>query len=138
MVSYGVTASIGLLIIRLMVGLTFIGHGSQKLFGWFNGGGIKGTAGFFESIGIKPGAAMAVMAGLSEVGGGLLLALGFLTPLASLLIIGAMLMAIIKVHGPNGFWSSNGGFEYNLIIIAVAIGIALVGPGAYAIDALIF
>jgi len=131
-------ASLGLLIIRLIIGLTFAGHGAQKLFGWFGGGGIKGTAGFFENIGIKPGNAMALLAGLAEFAGGLLFALGLLTPLAALLIIGTMLMAIVKVHAANGFWSTNGGVEYNLIIIAVGVGVALVGAGSYSFDAIIF
>lgn len=131
-------ASIGILVIRVVLGLTFFGHGAQKLFGWFGGGGVKGTGGFFDSIGIKPGVAMAALAGLSEVGGGLLFALGLITPLASLLIIGPMVMAIIKVHAANGFWSSNGGMEYNLVIIAAALGVALTGAGAYSIDAMIF
>ena|SRR5699024_977075 len=131
-------ASLGLLIIRLVVGLTFVGHGAQKLFGWFGGGGIKGTGKFFDSIGIKPGAAMAVLAGLSEFVGGLLFAAGLLTPLAALLLIGTMLIAIIKVHAANSFWSSNGGMEYNLVIIAVGISVALIGAGAYSVDAMIF
>lgn len=138
MLDVGIIASIGVFIIRLVVGLTFMGHGSQKLFGWFEGGGIKGTAGFFESIGVKPQKPMAVLAGLSEFGGGLLLALGFLTPLASLLLIGAMVVAITKVHAANGFWNGNGGFEYNLTILAIAVGIALTGAGSLSIDALIF
>lgn len=131
-------ASIGVFIIRIILGLTFVGHGAQKLFGWFGGGGVKGTGKFFESIGIKPGTAMAALAGLSEFGGGLLFALGLITPIAALLIIGPMLMAIIKVHAANGFWSSNGGMEYNLVIIAVAVGVAMTGAGSYSIDAMIF
>lgn len=115
-----------------------MGHGAQKLFDWFGGGGIQGTAGFFESIGVKPGAFMSGMAGLSEFGGGLLLVLGLLTPLAALLLIGTMLMAIVKVHAANGYWNESGGFEYNLTIIALAIGIALTGAGVYSLDTLIF
>src|SRR5699024_9664014 len=130
-------ASFGLLIIRLVLGVTFIGHGAQKLFGWFGGGGVKGTGQFFESIGIKPGHAMALLAGLSEFGGGLLFALGMVTPLAALLIIGPMLMAIIKVNASNGCRSSNVGAEYNLVIMAAALGISLVGAGDYSMDAFI-
>ena len=129
--------SIGLLIIRVVLGLTFMGHGAQKLFGWFGGGGLDGTGKFFDSIGVKPGRTMAMLAGLSEFGGGLLFVLGLLTPIASALIIGTMLMAIIKVHLPNGFWSSNGGFEYNLVVIAAAAALGMVGPGLFSLDALI-
>ena len=129
---------IGLLMIRLVVGLLFVGHGAQKLFGWFGGYGIKGTGGWFESIGIKPGVTMALLAGLTELIGGLLFALGLLTPLAGIMIAGTMVMAIAKVHGPNGLWSTENGYEYNLILIAVTIGVALTGAGQYAIDAFLF
>ncbi|HEX7065600.1 MAG TPA: DoxX family protein [Bacillales bacterium] len=129
---------IGLLLIRLVVGLSLAGHGSQKLFGMFGGGGLKGTAGFFEKIQIKPGKTMALAAGLSEFAGGLLFALGFLTPLAALLIVITMLVAIVKVHGQNGYWVTQSGFEYNLVLMVIAIGVALIGPGLYSIDALIF
>ncbi|MCG7315237.1 DoxX family protein [Priestia flexa] len=130
--------SIGLLLIRLVIGLSFMAHGAQKLFGWFGGHGLKGTGGWFESIGMKPGARMALIAGLSELVGGALFAVGFLTPLAALMIAGTMLIAIIKVHGPNGYWSTQNGYEYNLTLLVVAISIAIIGPGYYAIDALIF
>jgi putative oxidoreductase len=129
---------IGLLLIRLVIGLSFMAHGAQKLFGSFGGHGIKGTGGWFESIGMKPGVALALMAGLAEFGGGLLLALGFLTPLAGVLIAGTMLIAIIKVHGPNGYWATNNGYELNLTLLIVAIAIALTGAGQYSIDALLF
>lgn len=124
---------LGLLIIRLVIGLTMAGHGAQKLFGWFGGHGIKGTGGFFESIGIKPGTTMAVLAGLSELVGGLLFAAGVFTPVAALLIVVTMLVAIVKVHWKNGFWVTEGGIEYNLILIAAAVGVALTGPGAYSL-----
>lgn len=93
----------GILIIRLVIGLSFMGHGAQKLFGWFGGHGLKGTGGFFESIGIKPGYQMALLAGLAEFIGGALFALGLFTPLAAVLIAGTMVVAIVKVHGSNGF-----------------------------------
>jgi putative oxidoreductase len=125
--------SLGLLIIRLVVGLTFAGHGTQKMFGWFGGHGLKGTGGWLESIGIKPGVPMAFLAALAEIVGGLLFAAGLWLPIAAGLIVLTMLVAIFKVHGKNGYWVTQNGFEYNLMLIAVAIGIALVGPGAYAI-----
>ncbi|UOF92886.1 DoxX family protein [Fodinisporobacter ferrooxydans] len=123
----------GLLVIRLIVGLSFAGHGTQKLFGWFGGYGIKGTGGWLESIGIKPGALMALVAGLAELIGGLLFAAGLWLPLAAALIVITMLVAIITVHGKNGYWVTMNGIEYPLILIAVVIGVALIGPGAYAI-----
>ncbi|MDF2036442.1 DoxX family protein [Cytobacillus oceanisediminis] len=129
---------LGLLIIRLVIGVLFIGHGAQKLFGWFGGHGLKETGGWFDSIGMKPGVLMALSAGLAELIGGILFALGFLTPLAALMIAGTMIMAIVKVHGPNGLWATSNGYEYNLTLISVAIGIALIGPGRYALDFFLF
>ncbi|ADM68088.1 Putative oxidoreductase MhqP [Paenibacillus polymyxa E681] len=126
----------GLLLIRLVVGLLLVGHGAQKLFGWFGGYGPKGTGGWMESIGIKPGVFMAVSAGLMELLGGALFAVGLLTPLAALLITVTMLGAIFKVHGSNGIWATANGYEYPLVLIAVVIGIALTGAGSYSIDAL--
>jgi putative oxidoreductase len=128
-----VMASIGLFIIRLVVGLTFAGHGTQKLFGWFGGHGLKGTGGFFESIGIRPGVTMAFLAGVSELVAGLLFAAGVWVPVAAALIVLTMLVAIVKVHGQNGFWITEGGIEYNVILIAVAVGVALTGPGEYVL-----
>ncbi|MGJ7921765.1 DoxX family protein [Neobacillus sp. LXY-4] len=130
--------NLGLLIIRLVIGVLFIGHGAQKLFGSFGGYGLKGTGGWFESIGMKPGITMALIAGLAELFGGILFALGLLTPLAGIMIAGTMVMAIVKVHGPNGLWSTSNGYEYNLTLLAVAIGVALIGPGQYALDTLLF
>lgn len=130
--------SLVLLLLRLVIGLSFAGHGAQKLFGSFGGHGIEGTAGFFDSIGIKPGKTMAIAAGVSEVVGGLLFALGLLTPFAAVLIIATMLVAIIKVHGANGFWSTQNGYEYNAVLIIAALAVAVIGPGAFSIDALIF
>lgn len=125
---------IGLLILRLVVGGLFIGHGTQKLFGWFGGGGPEGTGGFFESLGYRPGRAMAVVAGLGEAGGGLLLAIGFFTPLGSAAIIGVMLNAALAVHVANGVWNQDGGFEYPLVNATAAAALAFVGPGAASVD----
>lgn len=130
--------SIGLLIIRLVIGLLFVGHGAQKLFGSFGGYGLKGTGGWLESIGVKPGVTMAALAGLSEFGGGALFALGLLTPVAGILIALTMVVAIAKVHGANGLWATQNGYEYNLVILAATIGVALTGPGQYALDAILF
>lgn len=129
--------SMGLLIIRLVVGLAFAGHGAQKLFGWFGGYGPKGTGGWMDSIGIKPGVAAAVVVGLIEFVGGLFFAAGFLTVLAAVLLALTMVGAIARVHGRNGFWNTAGGYELNLILIAVLVGLALAGAGDYSIDALL-
>jgi putative oxidoreductase len=131
-------ASIGLLLIRFVFGLTFAGHGAQKLFGWFGGHGLQGTAGWMESIGLNPGKVMAFAAGAGELAGGILFALGLWTPLAALLMVVSMMVAIVKVHGPNGYWITQNGYEYNLAIIVVAIGVALIGPGQYALDTILF
>lgn len=125
--------NIGLLLIRVVFGLSFARHGTEKLFGWFGGNGIKGTAGFFESLGMKPGVPLAVLAGLGELLGGLFFAAGIFLPLAVLLIVGTMLVAIITVTGKNGFSIVGGGYEYNLAIIAAVIGILLTGPGSYVL-----
>lgn len=120
----------GLLIIRLVVGLIFAGHGAQKLFGWFGGYGLKGTGGYLDSIGMKPGVLMALIAGLGELVGGLLFAAGVLTWVGAVLIAATMVVAIVKVHGKNGLWVTSNGYEYNLILIAIVVGVALIGPGA--------
>lgn len=127
----------GLLIIRLVVGLIFAAHGAQKLFGWFGGYGPKGTGGWMESIGIKPGVAAAVMAGLVEFVGGIAFAAGLITPVVAVLLALTMVVAMIKVHGSNGFWATANGVELNVILMALLIGVAFTGAGAYSIDALI-
>ena len=123
----------GLLIVRLVFGALLIGHGTQKLFGWFGGHGLDGTGGFFHSLGFRPGRAMAVVAGLSEAGGGLLLGLGLLTPLAGAVIVGTLLVAA-SVHAEKGVWGSNGGYETALLYAVLAGAIALAGPGSVSLD----
>lgn len=130
--------SVGLLLLRLVIGIAFIGHGAQKLFGWFGGYGPKGTGGWMESIGIRPGVAMAVAAGIMELVGGVLFTAGLLTPVAAVLIAVTMLGAIIKVHAPNGFWSTSNGIEFPLTVLVVAVAVALTGPGSISLDALFF
>lgn len=129
---------LGLLLIRVIIGALFIGHGAQKLFGWFGGHGLKGTGSWFESINMKPGITLALFAGVAELIGGSLFLLGLFTPLAGILIAGTMVMAIVKVHGQNGLWATTNGYEYNLTLLAVAIGIAFIGPGQFAFDSLLF
>ena len=124
-----------LLVLRVVLGGIFLAHGAQKLFGAFGGPGLKGTAVFFEQIGIKPGRVMAPLAALSEFGGGLLVLVGLLTPLGALAVAGTMVVAIAKVHGKNGFFAENGGYEYNLAVIGMAAALVLAGAGAYSVDA---
>lgn len=126
---------LGRLIVRGAVGSLMIGHGTQKLFGWFGGGGPGGTAQFFESAGIRPGRRNALAAGASEAGGGLLLALGLATPLAVAALQGVMLTAVRHVHWKNGPWSSGGGYEYNAVLIATLFALAESGPGPLSLDA---
>lgn len=130
-------SDLGLFLIRLIFGLTFAAHGTQKLFGWFGGYGLAGTGGWMESMGMKPGRFWAFVAGAGELLGGLLLALGVWLPVGAFLMTASMVVAIAKVHGAKGYWLTDGGYEYNLAIIAVAIGIALTGPGSYNLLALI-
>lgn len=126
---------IGRLLLRLLVGGFFIGHGTQKLFGWFGGNGLEGTAEGFEQLGLKPGKAHAALAGVAEAGGGAALALGLETPLAAAAITATMLTAIRTVHIKNGPWATNGGYEYNAVLIAVALTLAELGPGPISLDA---
>ena len=128
------TADLGLLILRLTLGLLIAGHGAQKLFGLFGGHGLVGTGGFFASIGFRPGKAMAIVAGVTELGSGLLLVLGLLTPLAAAGVIGTLLVAG-SVHAAKGLWSQNGGYELALIYALVGAALALTGPGSISLDA---
>jgi putative oxidoreductase len=124
----------GLLVLRVVIGLTLAGHGAQKVFGWWGGPGIKGWTGAVERLRIRPARPWAWIAALSELGGGLLLALGLLSPLGNLAIAGSMLVAIATVHLPKGFWVTKGGYEFNLAILASVAALALTGPGAYSLD----
>lgn len=122
---------------RLLIGGLFVGHGLQKLKGWYGGPGIEGTTGMMASLNLHPARRNATAAGLSETAGGALLALGLGTPLAAAALTGTMITAIRKVHLSNGPWVSSGGYEYNAVLIAAALLIAEEGPGPVSLDALL-
>lgn len=132
-----VTLSLGLLLLRLGCGLTLAAHGSQKLFGWFGGSGFVKQREGMAKQGYKPALLWACLVILGEVGGGLSLALGFLTPLGAAGAVGAMFMAIFKVHWKNGFWNAKRGIEFPLALLTMAVALGLAGPGDYALDALL-
>ena len=121
-------------VLRLIVGMLFVGHGTQKLFGWFGGHGLEGTSQFFESSGLRPGEEHARLAGAAEAGGGAMLALGFLTPLAASLLTGVMSVAFWNVHKDNGLWVTNNGYEYVLTNAALLFALTEAGPGGLALD----
>jgi putative oxidoreductase len=123
----------GLLLLRVVVGMSLAAHGTQKLFGWFGGPGPKGTANMFRSLGFPRATEMALLAGLAEAGG-LLFALGLLNPLAAFGLAVVMLNAIGSVHWKNGFWNTSGGYEFPLVVLASAVAVATIGPGRFSID----
>jgi putative oxidoreductase len=124
------------LILRLVVGGLMYGHGTQKLFGWYGGHGFAGVRAWLAGLRLRPATFWTAMAGLSELSGGLLLAAGFLSPLGSLGIIAAMLMAIILTHWPR-LWNTDNGLEYPLVLLTAAAVVGAAGPGPYSLDALL-
>jgi putative oxidoreductase len=126
----------GILFLRVVVGLLFFAHGAQKLFGWFGGHGPQGTAGFFGRLGFRRQHAlpMALTAGASEAAG-ILFAIGFLTPFAAVAMAAVMVVAVGTVHWRNGLWSTEGGYEYNLVLWAAASAVAASGSGRFSLDA---
>src|SRR5918912_2250554 len=122
---------------RAGIGGVFIGHGTQKLFGWFGGPGRGGTEAMMESLELRPAKVTAVTAGVTETVGGSLLAVGLATPVAAAALTGVMTTAIRKVHWPNGPWAANGGWEYNVVLIAAVTALADTGPGDLSLDHLL-
>ena len=124
-------------LLRVVSGLLFLQAGGMKLFGWFGGYGLAGTGGFFEGLGFRPGKLFAMAAGLSEFGGGMLVALGLLGPVGPALIVSVMLVAMIAVHIKHPFFAATNGIEVPLLYSATAIALALTGPGAFSLDAIL-
>ena len=134
-----ITTKLGLdtLPVRLGAGVIFAAHGAQKLFGWFGGYGLEGTAGWMESIGLAPGTLMAALAGSAEFFGGLLLIAGFLVRPPAVVLAITMLVAIVTVHLQNGLFMSNNGYEFGLALLVISIGLAVRGAGSLSIDSLL-
>ncbi len=128
------TLSIGLLLVRVVIGLIMAAHGAQKLLGWFGGYGLRGTGQFFEQIGFQPGPAFAAAASISEILSGLLVALGFLGPIGPALMISVMIVAAMTVHWEHGLFAANNGIELPLLYGITALGLALTGFGQYSLD----
>jgi putative oxidoreductase len=128
--------AIGRLTARVVIGGLFVGHGTQKLFGWFGGPGIEGTEQMMGSLEMYPTRHNAIAAGASETAGGALLLAGAATPLAAASLIGTMITAIRKVHKPNGPWVAQGGWEYNAVLIAALMALVDSGPGPVSVDAM--
>lgn len=128
------TTGLDTLPIRLGAGAIFAAHGAQKLFGWFGGYGLEGTAGWMESIGLEPGLLMAAMAGSAEFFGGLLLIIGLLVRPAALMLAITMAVAIITVHLSNGFFLANNGYEFGLALLAVSVSLVARGAGNLSAD----
>jgi putative oxidoreductase len=125
---------LGMAVLRITVGLLFMGHGLQKLKGWFGGHGVEGTGAFFENLGLRPGKVHATAAGTAETTGGALLATGLATPAAASMLTGVMTVAVDRVHKNNGVWVANNGYEYNLVMAAAVFAITAAGPGPWSID----
>ena len=123
----------GLLLLRVVVGVVFAAHGTQKLFGWWGGGGLRGTADWLGKSGFRPPLVMAFLVAVSETSG-LVFALGLVTPFAALAVATTMVVAVGAVHWKNGFFSGKGGYEFNLVLWAASIAVAATGPGRFSLD----
>ncbi|WP_397456130.1 DoxX family protein [Pseudomonas versuta] len=130
----GTRAGYGLTVLRVFVGIIFAAHGSQKLFGWFGGGGLAGTAQWMESIGLTPGTLMALLSGGTEFFAGLALIVGLLTRPAALGLSFTLLVAIFSVHIHNGLFMANNGYEFALALLGGTVAVLLEGAGKLSID----
>ncbi len=138
MSAYGVdvaTLSIGLLVLRVVIGLVMAAHGAQKLLGWLGGYGLNKTGEFFVHLGFQQGRVFATAASVTEITSGLLVALGFLGPIGPALMISVMIVAMITVHWKNGLFATDNGVEVPLLYATAALGLALMGYGRYSLDA---
>jgi len=129
---------LGAPLLRGLIGGLFVGHGTQKLFGWFGGPGVDGASGMMEKLEMRPARRHALLAGGAETAGGALLALGALTPVATSVLTSTMTTAVRKVHAPNGPWITGGGWEYNVVLIGALTALAEHGPGRVSVDARAF
>jgi putative oxidoreductase len=127
----------GLVLARLVIGLVAAAHGSQKLFGWFGGAGMPGFTKMMEGLQVRPARLWAMVAALTETLGGLMLALGLLTPIVAAALFGNFVVAAVVVHMSKGFWSQKGGYEYPMVLSAMCLALAVTGPGAVSIDGLL-
>jgi putative oxidoreductase len=127
-------ASFAPLALRIPIGIIFMAHGAQKLFGWFGGYGLEATGGWMESIGLAPGYLMALLAGGAEFFGGLFILLGLLTRLSSVVLAFTMLVAIFSVHFANGLFMSDGGYEFGLALLAASVSLVISGAGKVSLD----
>jgi putative oxidoreductase len=125
---------VGLTVLRVALGATFFAHGAQKMFGWFGGPGLENMAKGLDSMGVKPGKRNATIAAVAEVGGGTLFTLGLATPVAAAGTIGVMNQAVRSVHLSKGFFNTNGGYEFNLVLVAGAVALADLGPGEFSLE----
>ena len=128
---------IGLLLLRLAVGLTIAAHGVQILSGWFGGQGLAKSGELFEALGFRPGRSYALLAALAEIGGGVLLASGLATPLSAAIIFAVMIVAAFSAHLKQGFFITSGGFEYTFVLSVAALTLAFTGPGSLSLDAIL-